>query len=217
MKNHMKIIWMLITTLLISACVSIEPDNYQKDNTASEREMNKNDLTRGYDLDCSKSQVKMPKIDIENNEKIYLLTVNRYRFKTIGLFVIDNGTNFTLHVVMFCASEDAANKVSRAIDLTEEQMSTIKSLYDNIDISKLAIVDSGNSVLQTKAISFGFTSWILQVIQNEKERANIQADNPEYYAEKLAFFKLGEYLWNLAEIDSPLHYKDIVKHGADLE
>jgi len=212
----MKIIYILILTLLISGCESILPEYVQENNVTSVQNLYENDLTWGDYSDCSDYQVQTPTIDFENTEQIYLLTVNRYRFRTVSFIVVDDGINFTLNSVMLCAPKEIADKFTRVMALTKEQKSIFNSLYENIDVSKLTIVDTNNSVPQTIAISFGYTGWLLQVIQDKKEHAYIQSSNPEASPETLAFYRLGEYLWKLSEIESPLHYKDITKRGASM-
>ena len=198
---QMKIILTLLTTLLISACASVQTENlYQSD------------ITIGNDSDCSKSEDLLPEVDFATIDNIFLLTVNRYLYKTIGLIVLDDENEYTLLVTMMCSYDDPANKFLRIIVLTKEQMSEIYTLFEDIDIPNLPIVDTSPI-----AISFGYSFWGLQVIENKRELALITASSPGYLPETKEFFRLGQYLWNLAGLDSPLQYKDIVKSDKEIK
>ena len=197
----MKIIYYLIITLYISACSNIHA-----------QDLYKNDITKSSksEVVCKGAQEQRPEINLLTEEKSIFVLIGRIYYNPLHLYVINNENESTLYVEMFCDINQTKKILISSATLTAEQMSEIYSLYENIDISKLPIVGK-----ETNAASLGYSYWQVLVVENKKDQADLRALTPGYYPETEGILKLGEYLLNLAEIVTPLKYKEITRNGIE--
>ena len=189
----MKIVYILIFSLLISAC-----SNTQGSSVYVESEEKNNDSA------CLNIPDQGSTVYTATEEKSLYLYINRTLDTphSLGLMVLNDKNNFILNVEAICGVGKNETKLLSTNILTEEQMLAIYNLYENIEVSKLRNL---NNQLVT---STDGSSWSLAVVENKKLIESFIVSNPgsPYEVEETKkLFKLGEYLWDIAKIDSLLY------------
>ena len=191
----MKIVCILILTIYLSACANNRGSFVNVEN----KEKNTDSL-------C----LNKPNL----NQTVYSATEKRSLYLTVGrtldtphslaLMVVNDNNNFTFNIEVLCGIEHNEMNLLNTIALTEEQMLEIYRLYDNIEVSKFSDL---NNDLVTYTGTDG-SVWSLTVVENNKGIAQLTVRNPSSGTERdesKNLFKLGEYLWKLAKIESPLY------------